>query len=78
MLIKARYEIGAGADDWADAERSIAKASKDGRAADSLTVSVKTGEKKRKAGEAVSEAFKEAEKSKEGGKKNKKMKSSRK
>ncbi|KAF9699808.1 hypothetical protein EKO04_002229 [Ascochyta lentis] len=73
-----KYEIGAGADDWADAERSVAKASKGGRV-DNLTVAVKTGEKKRKAGEAVSEAYKEAEKGKEKSeKKHKKAKSSRK
>jgi N-acetyltransferase 10 len=43
-----------------------------------LTIAVKTGEKKRKVGEAVEEAFKEAEKFKEsaGGKK-KKQKSSK-
>ncbi|KAF1360563.1 N-acetyltransferas-like protein [Lizonia empirigonia] len=73
-----KYEIGAGADDWADAERSVAKAAKGGRV-DNLTVAVKTGEKKRKAGEAVAEAYKEAEKGKEKSeKKHKKAKSSRK
>lgn len=36
-----------------------------------MTVAVKTGEKKRKVGEAVEEAYKEAEKFKEGGKKKK-------
>lgn len=41
-----------------------------------MTVSVKTGEKKRKVGEAVEEAYKEAEKFKESaGKKSKKHKS---
>ncbi|KAF3046641.1 killer toxin resistant protein [Didymella heteroderae] len=73
-----KYEIGAGADDWTEAERSVAKASKGGRI-DNLTVSVKTGEKKRKAGEAVAEAYKESEKHKEKGeKKHKKAKQSRK
>ncbi|KAF2626954.1 N-acetyltransferas-like protein [Macroventuria anomochaeta] len=73
-----KYEIGAGADDWAEAERSVAKASKGGRT-DNLTVAVKTGEKKRKAGEAVAEAYKEAEKGKEKSeKKHKKAKQSRK
>jgi N-acetyltransferase 10 len=71
-----RYEIGAGATDWQDAERAINKATKEG-GVKNLTVAVKTGEKKRKVGEAVEEAFKEAEKLKEGGKK-KKQKSSRK
>lgn len=36
-----------------------------------MTVAVKTGEKKRKVGEAVEEAYKEAEKLREGGKKKK-------
>jgi N-acetyltransferase 10 len=36
-----------------------------------MTVAVKTGEKKRKVGEAVEEAYKEAEKFKEGSKKKK-------
>ncbi|UPX11715.1 N-acetyltransferase 10 [Ascochyta rabiei] len=73
-----RYEIGAGADEWEDAERSVAKAAKGGRV-DNLTVAVKTGEKKRKAGEAVAEAYKEAEKGREKSeKKHKKAKSSRK
>lgn len=77
-LTLLRYEIGAGADDWTEAERSVAKASKGGRV-DNLTVSVKTGEKKRKAGEAVAEAYKESEKHKESGeKKHKKAKQSRK
>lgn len=44
-----------------------------------MTVSVKTGEKKRKVGEAVDEAYKEAEKFKDSAaKKSKKHKSSRK
>jgi N-acetyltransferase 10 len=44
-----------------------------------LTVAVKTGEKKRKAGDAVAEAYKEAEKGKEKSeKKFKKAKQSRK
>ncbi|KAH6638002.1 N-acetyltransferas-like protein [Boeremia exigua] len=73
-----KYEIGAAADDWTEAERSVAKAAKGGRV-DTLTVAVKTGEKKRKAGEAVAEAYKEAEKSKEKSeKKHKKAKQSRK
>ncbi|KAJ4343194.1 N-acetyltransferase 10 [Didymella glomerata] len=73
-----KYEIGAGADEWTEAERSVAKASKGGRV-DNLTVSVKTGEKKRKAGEAVAEAYQESEKHKEKGeKKHKKAKQSRK
>ena len=72
------YVIVAGADDWTEAERSVAKASKGGRA-DNLTVAVKTGEKKRKAGDAVAEAYKEAEKGKEKSeKKHKKAKQSRK
>jgi N-acetyltransferase 10 len=72
-----RYEIGSGATDWQEAERTISKAAKEGKVKD-LTVAVKTGEKKRKVGEAVEEAFKEAEKFKEsaGGKK-KKQKSSK-
>ncbi|OAL55712.1 DUF699-domain-containing protein [Pyrenochaeta sp. DS3sAY3a] len=65
-----KYEIGAGADDWEDAERAISKAAAKGGAG-SMTVAVKTGEKKRKVGEAVEEAYKEAEKFKEGGKKKK-------
>jgi len=69
-----KYEIGAGATDWQEAERAVSKAAKGG-VTDSLTVSVKTGEKKRKVGEAVEEAYKEAEKFKEGGKKSKKHKS---
>ncbi|KAF3051963.1 killer toxin resistant protein [Didymella keratinophila] len=73
-----KYEIGAGADDWTEAERSVAKASKGGRA-DNLTVSVKTGEKKRKAGKAVAEAYQESMKHKEKSeKKHKKAKQSRK
>jgi N-acetyltransferase 10 len=40
-----------------------------------VTVAVKTGEKKRKVGEAVEEAYKEAKKFEEGGKKSKKHKS---
>lgn len=44
-----------------------------------MTVAVKTGEKKRKAGDAVAEAYKEAEKNKEKSeKKFKKAKQSRK
>jgi N-acetyltransferase 10 len=70
-----RYEIGSGATDWQDAERTISKAAKDGKVKD-ITIAVKTGEKKRKVGEAVEEAFKEAEKFKEGaGGKKKKQKS---
>ncbi|KAF1932368.1 DUF699-domain-containing protein [Didymella exigua CBS 183.55] len=72
-----KYEIGAAADDWTEAERSVAKASTSG-GMDNLTVSVKTGEKKRKAGEAVAEAYKESEKHKEKSeKKHKKAKQSR-
>ncbi|CAO2656738.1 Nn.00g055410.m01.CDS01 [Neocucurbitaria sp. VM-36] len=70
-----RYEIGAGAADWEDAERAISRAATKGGSS-SMTVAVKTGEKKRKVGEAVEEAYKEAEKFKEGGKK-KKHKSSK-
>ncbi|KAJ4372191.1 N-acetyltransferase 10 [Neocucurbitaria cava] len=70
-----KYEIGAGAADWEDAERAISKAATKGGSS-SMTVAVKTGEKKRKVGEAVEEAYKEAEKFKEGGKK-KKHKSSK-
>lgn len=65
---QSRYEIGNGAADWEEAERAVGKA---GSGAKNLTVAVKTGEKKRKSGEAVEEAFKEAEKFKEGGKKKK-------
>lgn len=75
--ITTRYEVSNGAADWQEAERSIAKAAKDGKASN-LTVAVKTGEKKRKVGEAVEEAYKEAEKFKEGaGGKKKKHKSSK-
>jgi N-acetyltransferase 10 len=64
-----RYEIAAGATDWADAERQVRDTAKEGKA---VTVSVKAGkDKKRKAGDAVEEAYKEAEKVKEGGKKKK-------
>jgi N-acetyltransferase 10 len=64
-----RYEIAAGATDWADAERQVRDTAKEGKA---VTVSVKAGkDKKRKAGDAVEEAYKEAEKIKEGGKKKK-------
>jgi N-acetyltransferase 10 len=73
-----RYEIGAGAADWDEAERVVSNAAKKGGAG-SMTVAVKTGEKKRKVGEAVEEAYKEAEKFKEGAaKKSKKHKSSKK
>ncbi|OSS49929.1 hypothetical protein B5807_05922 [Epicoccum nigrum] len=73
-----KYEIGAAADDWTEAERSVAKAAKGGRT-DNLTVAVKTGDKKRKAGEAVAEAYAEAQKGKEKSeKKIKKAKQSRK
>ncbi|KAF1975777.1 DUF699-domain-containing protein [Bimuria novae-zelandiae CBS 107.79] len=66
-----KYEIGAGATDWTDAERQVRDAAKKGSQV-STTVSVKTGKaNKRKAGEAVDEAYKEAEKFKEGGKKKK-------
>ncbi|PSN69766.1 N-acetyltransferas-like protein [Corynespora cassiicola Philippines] len=66
-----KYQIEAGSTDWADAERQIRKAAKEG-GQNSLTVSVKSGkEKKRKAGEAVEEAYKEAEKFKDSGKKKK-------
>jgi N-acetyltransferase 10 len=77
-LIKfVRYEIGSGATDWEEAERAISKAAKDGKT-NNLTVAVKTGEKKRKVGEAVEEAYKEAEKFKEGASgKKKKHKSSK-
>jgi N-acetyltransferase 10 len=72
-----RYEIGSGATEWQDAERSVSKAAKEGKISN-LTVAVKTGEKKRKVGEAVEEAYKEAEKFKEGaGGKKKKQKSSK-
>jgi N-acetyltransferase 10 len=71
MLIPIhRYEIGAGAADWTDAERAVREAAKKG-AAVSSTIAVKTGKVKRKAGEAVDEAYKEAEKFNEGGKKKK-------
>jgi N-acetyltransferase 10 len=69
-----RYEIGTGAADWEDAERAVSKTAGKGGASN-VTVAVKTGEKKRKVGEAVEEAYKEAEKFKEGGKKSKKHKS---
>ena len=73
-----RYEIGTGAADWEDAERAVSKAAKKGGAGN-MTVAVKTGEKKRKVGEAVEEAYKEEEKFKEGAaKKSKKHKSGKK
>lgn len=66
-----RYEIGAGTTDWTDAERQVRDAAKKGSDV-GTTVSVKTGKaNKRKAGEAVDEAYKEAERFKEGGKKKK-------
>lgn len=65
-----KYAIGAGATEWEDAEKAISKAATKGGASN-ITVAVKTGEKKRKVGEAVEEAYKEAEKFKEGGKKKK-------
>jgi N-acetyltransferase 10 len=69
-----RYEIATGSTDWTEAERQIRKATKDGLGK-SLTVSVKTGkDKKRKAGEAVEEAYKEAEQFREAGAKKKKSK----
>jgi N-acetyltransferase 10 len=78
LICYNRYEIGSGATDWQEAERAITKATKSGKN-DNLTVAVKTGEKKRKVGEAVEEAYKEAEKFKEGaGGKKKKHKSSKK
>jgi hypothetical protein len=46
-----RYEVNNGKADWEEAERTISKAAKDGKAGN-LTVAVKTGEKKRKVGEA--------------------------
>lgn len=70
--IPRRYEIGSGAADWEEAERAVGKA---GGNATNLTVAVKTGEKRKKAGEAVEEAYKEAEKFKEKGGKKKKHKS---
>ncbi|KAI8940254.1 killer toxin resistant protein [Plenodomus lindquistii] len=70
-----RYEIGAPAAAWEDAERAVSKTAKNGGTS-SVTVAVKTGEKKRKVGEAVEEAYKEAEKFKENAaKKSKKHKS---
>lgn len=54
----------------------MSKTAKNGGASN-VTVAVKTGERKRKVGEAVEEAYKEAEKFKEGGKKSKKQKSSK-
>ena len=73
-----RYQIGANADDWEDAERAINKSVKNGGSS-TMTVAVKTGERKRKVGEAVEEAYKEAEKFKDGGSgKKKKHKSGRK
>ncbi|EFQ91209.1 hypothetical protein CFE70_008424 [Pyrenophora teres f. teres 0-1] len=68
-----KYEIGASPTDWQDAERAVSKAASKGSNAANMTVAVKTGEKKRKVGEAVEEAYKEAEKFKE--KKSKKHKS---
>jgi N-acetyltransferase 10 len=56
-----RYAIDAGETDWADAERQIRNAQKDG--VTNKTVSVKTGSSaKRKAGSALEEAHKEVEK----------------
>ncbi|KAF2437434.1 N-acetyltransferas-like protein [Karstenula rhodostoma CBS 690.94] len=65
-----KYEIGAGAADWTDAERAVRDAAKKGTGVPS-TMAVKTGKAKRKAGEAVDEAYKEAQKFNEGGKKKK-------
>ncbi|KAF2146910.1 uncharacterized protein K452DRAFT_315110 [Aplosporella prunicola CBS 121167] len=63
-----RYEIADGGADWADAERQVAKAATSGDARRSTTVSVKTKGNggKRKAGEAVGEAYKEVESAREG------------
>ncbi|KAF9736362.1 killer toxin resistant protein [Paraphaeosphaeria minitans] len=66
-----KYEIGAGAADWTEAERTVRDAAKKGAGLPS-TIAVKTGKaNKRKAGEAVDEAYKEAQKFNEGGKKKK-------
>lgn len=71
MLTFDRYEIGAGAADWTEAERTVREAAKKGAGIPS-TMAVKTGKaSKRKAGEAVDEAYKEAQKFNEGGKKKK-------
>ncbi|KAF2266091.1 DUF699-domain-containing protein [Lojkania enalia] len=65
-----KYEIATGETNWVDAERQIRDATMGGNK--SMTVSVKTGkEKKRKAGDALEEAYKEADQFKEGGKKKK-------
>lgn len=67
----SRYEIGGETADWADAERQIHNAAKTG-GSNSMTVSVKTGkDKKRKARDALQEAYKEADRFKEGGQKKK-------
>ena len=70
------YEIADGGADWEDAERQIRAAHVDG--SKSLTVSVKTGKPaKRKAGEAVEEAYREDILAKEGKKTKKAGKRSR-
>ena len=69
-----RYEIGAGTTEWEEAEKLVSKAAKGGGTSN-ITVAVKTGEKKRKAGETVEEVYKEAEKFKEASGKKKKHKS---
>lgn len=51
---KYRYEITNGAPEWADAEKQISKASKDGRG---TVVSVKTNKPKRKATETAAEIY---------------------
>lgn len=57
MLIVYRYEIAEGAPGWAEAEKQVAKASKEGKG--SATVSVKTAKAKRKAGESAAEIYAE-------------------
>ncbi|KAF2202862.1 DUF699-domain-containing protein [Delitschia confertaspora ATCC 74209] len=62
-----KYEIAAGETDWADAERQVRTVTQKDGTVRSLTVSVKTGKaSKRKAGEALQEAYKEVEKFSEG------------
>jgi len=52
-----RYEIAEGDPGWAEAEKQILKAAKDGRS--SMMVSVKTAKPKRKAGETAAEIYAE-------------------
>lgn len=66
VCLAGRYEIADGGADWADAERQVRSSKGDSNKA--LTVSVKSGKSssKRKAGEAIEEAYKEEIAAKEG------------